>query len=312
MAGQRSMVRARAGEIYSLYDGVLPLEVCQLISEHLSRSYSTAATLSSCSRSTKDVSVDLSLNVCAHFINHHGKAYLSSLSNKFDDELDDELDDKTPDVVTVLIHKSSSSQHAQASRHVYVAHDPWGIRRILFRQPTPVARTTNIWWETLTVGCSGQLTGKTDVCCRFLVRESCRQRMQSNRGQGLKIRQLLVDGEVTAKRRLLWQRPNPSPSKVIVLQRRQFPFQLSEIVINDQQTRGYWVGLLNGRVVVFRPEKATPTSCHHVPMPTPRFWLYLPINSGQWVRHILLRREKDKRNEAVLIVSQPQTLGRFN
>lgn len=67
--------------------------------------------------------------------------------------------------------------------------------------------------------------------------------------------------------------------------------------------------MFNGQVVAFRSEKTTPTSCRHLPLPTPRFWLYLPINPGEWGQRIVLRYKKGRREEAVLIVSQPQTFG---
>lgn len=153
MADKASMERVVAGMINSLYS--LPLEVCWLISQHLPRFYSTAVTLSSCLRTSEDILVVLSRKVWAQYIKHHDKAYLWSLSNIFHG--------KIPGVVTLLAHNPDSPIHAQAPKHIYVAHDPWGIRRILFQPPPSVTQTMNIWWETLPVGHLGQLTGKTDV-----------------------------------------------------------------------------------------------------------------------------------------------------
>lgn len=160
MAEERPMVRVMAGMIQSLYG--LPWEICQLIAQYLPRFYSTAATLLCYPSAPKDIAVDLSRKVWARFIKLHGKAYLSSLSNDSHD-----WSEKTPGVCTVLIHSPGSSTSPSVPQHMYVAFDPWGVRRILFRQPMSVTQTTNIWWETMTIGLSGLLRAKTDVCFHF-------------------------------------------------------------------------------------------------------------------------------------------------
>ncbi|ATY60961.1 hypothetical protein A9K55_005549 [Cordyceps militaris] len=232
----------------------LPFEIREFIGEYLVRFYCTAATQLLPLGEPGSMSISISSCIWAQYIKVHGRTYLSRLSNR---------PEKKRGVVSVLIHCPGKP----ASNVIYVASDPWGIRKVLFTpdaaQVSAEARE-NIWWEAIPlelvsdtlITTSDGLKLRTIKCPKSLVRALTR----------LPARQLKV-----------WMPKDMLPR-----------IQMDPLRINDARTTGYYTSLAGDTVAIWAHQSGCGAS---LPMSRRKaaVHLFTPMNAGEWVSQIWAR-----------------------
>ncbi|KAI8959431.1 hypothetical protein F5Y11DRAFT_368065 [Daldinia sp. FL1419] len=250
----------------------LPMELRNEIAQYLLREYSITRAAKNwlTFRVPIDIYVDISTKIWARYIEFEGIKYLATLSNK---PCDDGI---------LLIGNSISEIH-----NIYISEDHLGIRQIYFTYPTHASITpsSGIWWRTLPRPYSDvKLHGKTD---------------------GLKLRDLAWSqaSRTPTPRRIAWDIPRLPTSVVRHYSLGGTAHRMASVPYNTPAVIAYsfcW----NRQLISIYAHIAGEDSLLYKSTSTDRtgdIWLYMPINSGEYITEIWMRHRQLARELALIV-----------
>lgn len=241
------------------------------------------------SNTVDDSVLDLTQSVYASYVKIDGRYYVKSLQNKAG---------ASGGKGTCLVLPARTAR--QESKDMFVAEDHLGIRRVVFISPKRRDEwcrnhpsVLGAWWRHIshkavpsTVAIKGDVREQSMFAISKLIQ-----------AQGLKMRNV-ESAQMEPLALIRWQAPVPSPPAVVdllTLERpREYPngLRMRFFDCNAANIVGYFVATDGARVLAIlshKQDEKVDTSLYEDVSTAICFWMYMPINEGEYLTEICRR-----------------------